>query len=118
MLLVTKMGPSSSERPQQENAIPDTEVSRLANQRWREYFDTYVKLGDSVSAIESLMKDAYRDKGTGYLGGSGSRELYFLIDDYIQVSFVVSGEDRLIRSPAITRAGKWLKRPKGELVEP
>jgi hypothetical protein len=64
------------------------------------------------------MKGKYRDKGILYWGGSGNRRIYYLIDDFVQVSFDVDREGKLIVEPLVESRGLWLKDADGSLLYP
>jgi len=100
----------------QEGAYENWIVTE-AMERWNKYLAEKTKTAETTIAdLDLVMKERYRDRGIQRLGGSGTRAMYYLIDDYFQLRAVFGSDDRLESPPMLQPVTKWCRRPDGDIV--
>src|SRR5258708_6049839 len=87
-----------------------------AKRKWEEWFATNIKPNDMLADIHSKLKESCRDRSLRTTGGSGTRDVYYNIDDFHDIWLVINREDKLIRQPVIIKRSKWIKLPDGQLL--
>lgn len=87
-----------------------------AKQIWEKWIQENVAVGDELKKVHDLLKSSSRDRGEIALGGTGHRRIYYMLDDYHQLEFVVDKRERLTTSIAVTPARTWIKLPAGNLL--
>ncbi len=78
--------------------------------RWNDLLRDRVKEGMSPSEVDQLFHGKYRDRGVVYWGGSGSRTVCYLIDDFVEihVDFLL---DRAKGTARAQERKRWLRLP-------
>lgn len=92
----------------------------LVRVRIKEWNDTFareeMKKGTPVEKLDKLLERICRDRANQHLGGTGQYIRRYLIDDYIEISTLVSREHELESAPQAHLKLKWLKRADGTVV--
>ncbi len=81
---------------------------------WELFLHKNVDRGDPLKKVDELLAGKFRDKADITLGGTGRREVYYLIDDFLQVCVSVTHLDR-VEETRVSVRGKWLRKPDGQL---
>ncbi len=84
---------------------------------WAEYLHERVSIGDKLNNLDTILAGKYQDRAAIHWGGTGRRDVLYLIDDYIQIRVIVDGKDRLERTPVAEHRRLWLKHPDGSLFD-
>lgn len=82
---------------------------------WAESLERLTKNHASNTELELFMQSKFRDRAWVAWGGTGSRSLYFLIDDFHQIRCDFDHDQHMI-SFDIMPSVPWLKGPDGSLV--
>ncbi len=72
------------------------------------------KVGRSEDEILQDMRDLYFGTGTYTLGGDGTYERIFIIDDYFEIAPLFDRHQHLITIPVVEPRSKWLRFPNGK----
>ncbi len=84
--------------------------------RWQRSFDPAELVGRPLAVLSDRLEPFARDTSTIYYGGTGNREVFYLIDDFVQIRVVVDLQDSILSSPVAEPAGLWLKDKDGSLL--
>ena len=109
-------------RPLPQEPQAKDEIKRLASLakgRWKaELAERLPAEKAKNSDIHKHMARISRDNAVFYHGGTGSRTLYFLLDDVDQVRFDIDGDGLLVLDPVIEDRRIWIRDRDGSLLGP
>lgn len=83
--------------------------------RWSESLRAHLTTQHTLADVDALLEGSYRDRAEHRTGGYGEYTVYYLIDDFLQVSVRVNVRGELQAPPVVEPRCAWSKEPYGHL---
>ena len=85
--------------------------------QWNAHVLQVFRVGRADAEITDEMKHLVQFTGTYILGGSGTYQRVYVIDDVFQIVAVFDVHERLLAIPVVGPRTKWLRLPDGQMIQ-
>ncbi|HPF39064.1 MAG TPA: hypothetical protein PK093_10505 [Phycisphaerae bacterium] len=84
-------------------------------QKWSDFVQKKIRPPTTLADFDTAMEGAFRDRAEFFLGGSGAREVHYLIDDFVEIVVFVD-LSRQVTGYDVEPRGLWMRGPEFSYV--